>query len=650
MRINLLSLELINFRGAERVRVDFSPTATTISGANKTGKTTIFDAFTWLLFGKNSRDVKSFEIKTLNKDNEYIHELDHTVTGVLDENGVHSKFTRVYKEKWTRKRGSDIPIFDGHDTLYYYNDVPIKQSDYQDKVNNIVKEDLFKMLTNPYYFSNLPWEMRREVIFKLVPGLTDNDIAQGRQDFADLLSKATDLNLYKKELSAKHRKISTDLAEIPVRVSEVQKQQESLMLEPQDVISAALSRLASELTEIDASIKGGEAQAAESNKEYMDFNKQLIKTRSEIESWKHNAASDHRKREREIQSAVEEARMQLTLEQKKHDNLKAQYASERIALDGMKMTKTDLLLQWDSINAETMVLGEEDEKCPTCRQKLPVNIIENKHNEILMNFNRDKTKRLENVVQRGKQLAENIAAKEAKIIQMESSLTESQSEVDYCKKVLEESEMVAKNRPEFTFDASNEQYVALVNEESRLQGLIANVNIVSFDASEYVEKRKAIQKEIDVWRQAQTNRNTYDSLTKRIEELNEKSRMLSQQIADVERDMHTIEQFEFEKINLIESAVNSKFDENVRFRMYRNLINGGSEPCCDILIDGVPFPEANHAAQINAGISIINTFSDFYDVYCPIFIDNAEAVNYVLPSNSQMVKLVVTTDPQLVIS
>jgi uncharacterized protein YhaN len=53
-QIILKSLKLVYFKGQKNLEVNFNPDITDISGANETGKTTLFDSFTWLLFGKDS--------------------------------------------------------------------------------------------------------------------------------------------------------------------------------------------------------------------------------------------------------------------------------------------------------------------------------------------------------------------------------------------------------------------------------------------------------------------------------------------------------------------------------------------------------------------------------------------------------------------
>ena len=100
---------------------------------------------------------------------------------------------------------------------------------------------------------------------------------------------------------------------------------------------------------------------------------------------------------------------------------------------------------------------------------------------------------------------------------------------------------------------------------------------------------------------------------------------------------------------MTENKVNSLF-KTVKFKMFNGLINGGSEETCETLIAGVPYQDANNAAKINSGIDIINVLSEHYQVHAPIFIDNSEAVNEILNSKSQMIKLYVTEDKELKIN
>lgn len=108
-----------NFKGVlgERV-VEFSPTVTKVYGANRTGKTTIADAFRWCLFGKNTEGKADFGIKTKDAQGNVIPELEHEVTVLLDVDGQETTITRTFVEKWSKPRGVAEKQLTGHTTTY----------------------------------------------------------------------------------------------------------------------------------------------------------------------------------------------------------------------------------------------------------------------------------------------------------------------------------------------------------------------------------------------------------------------------------------------------------------------------------------------------------------------------------------------------
>ena len=211
--IILKTLILRNFKGIKDLRVDFNR-VTDISGDNAVGKTTIFDAFTWLLFDKNSLDAKDFEIKTLDKNNNVIHGLEHEVSALLNIDGVEKKLSKIYKEKWTKKRGEAEKQLTGHTTDYYIDDVPVKKVEFQEAIGNIIDEKLFKLITNPLYFSTiLNWKDRRNVLLSIIGDVDVMDVIKGNntlKGFDALLGEKTVDDL-KKTLAARKRKINQDV-------------------------------------------------------------------------------------------------------------------------------------------------------------------------------------------------------------------------------------------------------------------------------------------------------------------------------------------------------------------------------------------------------------------------------------------------------
>ena len=204
MIVKLKKLTLKNFKGIKEKEVIFSD-KTNISGDNATGKTTIFDAYSWLLWGKDSLSRKDYEIKPYDENNNVVHNLESTVEGVFDIDGKETTFTRVFKEVWTKKRGSNNETFTGHTTDFYINEVPKKKKEYEERIGEFVSEDEFNLLSNPRYFNEiLDKKERRKILLSLVKDVNIEDVKEANKEIEDL-----DLSNYTIAVSYTHLTLPT---------------------------------------------------------------------------------------------------------------------------------------------------------------------------------------------------------------------------------------------------------------------------------------------------------------------------------------------------------------------------------------------------------------------------------------------------------
>jgi len=97
MEITLTKLTLENFKGIKRFTLE-PGNSCIVRGQNASGKTTLMDAFLWLLFGKDSQGKADFALKTLDNGEE-IPNLDHAVEGVFDIDGKEITLKKVLKER-----------------------------------------------------------------------------------------------------------------------------------------------------------------------------------------------------------------------------------------------------------------------------------------------------------------------------------------------------------------------------------------------------------------------------------------------------------------------------------------------------------------------------------------------------------------------
>ena len=220
-KIKIIELSLRNFKGIKELKLTPKRKDMYIYGKNEAGKTTIMDAFIWLLFDKDSSNNSNFSIKTLNGEGNPIHMLEHEVLAKLSVDEKEIELQKIYKEKWTKKRGQANSELTGHTTDYFINGVPKKKSEYTDYLSNIISEDLFKILTNPLYFNEkLKWQDRREIALKICGDIDDAEVirkGEKLKPLRELLSEKT-LQDLKAEMAAKRKKLNDELKSIPVRI------------------------------------------------------------------------------------------------------------------------------------------------------------------------------------------------------------------------------------------------------------------------------------------------------------------------------------------------------------------------------------------------------------------------------------------------
>ena len=266
--IKIKRLVLENFKCHSNLTLTFNGGNASVYGDNASGKTSIYDALTWLLFGKDSQGngEKNIEIKPLDADGEVKdHEALTAVEAVLDVNGEELQLRRTYKEVWTTKRGSSTATFDGNTSEYYVNGVPCKKNAFQDKVNELVSEDTFRMLTSVSHFAaGISWQDRRAVLFQVAGVMDDSQIMATDAAFAPLVESMGKLSIedYKKKLLSEKRKFVGAKTEIPARISECQKTIEDIQGLDFSKAKAALEDLNTKKESLDAQILAIEHDSA----------------------------------------------------------------------------------------------------------------------------------------------------------------------------------------------------------------------------------------------------------------------------------------------------------------------------------------------------------------------------------------------------
>lgn len=647
MQISILALTMRNFKGIRDLHIDFNKAETNIDGDNGTGKTSIADAVYWVLFGKDSNDKKDFEIKTLDKQGIAIPRLDHEVTAVLDCDGIHYTFKSILREKWVTARGSEVEEFKGHETLYYFNDVPMQQKEYRKEVSALLDENIDKMVTNPLYFNTLmKWTDRRIILGKLAGGIGDDEIAKGNESFEKLIqhitSKKVTLTQYKPEISAKKKKAKEELEGIGPRIDEVNR---AMPKEVDEVsIGTQIDLKQQQIQTIDDGLDNqqkGYQELLNAAKEKEQDKFKLEKKRREIlaglETDKANSIAEIEKKCREISRKIKAD------SDERAENLIV-ISSNINRITKTNLEKKKLLEDWNALNEKEIVFDPTKFECPTCKRELEPGQITDIKEKLTEHFNDDKTKKLATITETGQSLAKLVQTLEAKnenlqIVngQLTTAIETNQKELDLLYSGLQtEKDRVIIEPGE----------IKLLDQQI---AAIGTIETPTFDNKEQREKRAAIQNEIEELRMQLGGKALKEKLNARIEEINQQQKDLAQLVANYDKAEFIIEAFSKARITEIETRINHKF-ALVTWKMFDQQVNGGETECCECMVNGVPFSDVNTAGQINAGIDIINALSEHYGLYAPIFIDNRESINKILACKSQIINLIVSKSPVLNIS
>ncbi|TDX83945.1 ATP-binding protein [Epilithonimonas xixisoli] len=651
----LKSLKLYFFKGTKKREVIFKDHQTDIAGPNGSGKTTLFDAFTWLLFGKDSHDRKDFNIKTLESSGKNIEKTEHTVQGVLSVDGKDYDLRRVYKENWVKTRGELELTLKGHETLFYINEVPRKATEYAHEIGELIDESLFKLITNPRYFANLNWTKQREILFSM-SGDVENDFLldkistiQNKTEIGGLiniLNSGKDLEKYKLELRDKKKKLKEDLDKIPTRVDEAEnsKPEEADFAKTEETIKF----LADRVGKIDEALESASSAFSEKHNSNQSVLSEINTLRSKQQQVVFDANTEARTKDFESKSGRRDNESKIKEAESRVRILKNSLASTQKAKE-ITLGKRDALREkYSTVDNSEFTQKDGQLTCPVfnivCDSPKANELHKANADTARETFNKKKVEELETINQNGAELNQELANHEAEITNVNADIEKEETLIAGLKSQLDAfpadepiKELTGEDVPAFT--------------ELQYQINILNKKIVEVKADDnslLKEEKQNLLTEIDALKKILAGKDQIHRLNERIAELNETGRNLAQQIADLEKDEFAVDAFNKAKIEECESRINGKFSM-VSFKLFNQQLNGGESETCEILINGVPYSDANTASQINAGLDVINVLSKFHGVTAPIFIDNRESVSNIIYTESQVINLLVTNDKELVI-
>ena len=639
--IKLTKLKLQNFKGIKALEIELKD-ETTIEGKNGIGKTSIFDAYSWLLFGKNSQNQTDFSIKTYDSNNNVIHNLEHSVEGtfMIDDSEVVLK--RLLREKWSKKKGSETPELTGNETIFFINEVPKSLSEYKLFVDGIISEESQKVLSNPLYFNQtMKWQDRRTILSKLAGDIDKTSILNNlsenhRAELEKMFSTDKTLEDYKKEFVAKRKNIKDELDLIPSRIDEANRSLPDAKnwSEIEKSIENKSKTILSIETEIEDITKQQEKHFEKiSEAKKLKFQKEQLLSES-----KNNSLVETRRELNNIDKLKGEIKHIIDINTSSINQLNEQ--NERFVKDIKHYNEQndELRKQFTIQNSYKFSFDDTLQKCPTCSREYEQDKTDEIKNNTLNQLKEINKKDILDI--RNKGIENN-----KKIEEFELIIAKNNSEIENLKLIIEDktkvlTEVSEKQQKLSLFISENN---SLTPEQEKLQSEIEAIIIPSFEVPDNLElktEKVNLLLNIDNLKLQLHDKIQIEKGNLRIEELIKQQRLLAQQIANFEKQEIAIESFNNERNNLIEKAVNDKFSL-VKFKLFEVQMNKGTNEICEATVDGVLFNDVNTANKINAGLDVINVLSKYYEVIAPVFLDNRESTTNIIACNSQIISLFV---------
>lgn len=628
MNILLKSLDLVHFKCFNVLHLDFHEGVNNIYGENAAGKTSVYDALTWLLFNKDSAGNARPDIKPHHAPAGTMPE----VTAVLEVDGEPIKLRKVLREKWEKPRGSSVERYAGDTRDYYIDDVPLAENEYKRRIAELIGEEQFRLLTDVWAVtSKMHWKDRRTLLAEICGLPEDKQLLATAPQFAELNEKVgrRTVDEYKSVLMKQRKDMNANLNTLPVRVDECSRmvgELENLNFAAahaeSDRLQAERERLQGEIVKL-----SNNTLAAQARNERDALQVQLRELEAE------NAAhlASQRVPVEDETSALTAALDRAKLEA---DRLTRTIAQERDLVLNGETRLDDYRARWRAIDAEVFT----DEHCPTCGQVFPAERLA----AARQSFEDGKNRRKNELLEDSNLLKTQISAAKERLLTAETALKTAQNEVQkaqtaldgYMPPVIVEPE----NLPDY--DRRGNAIRTLISDaEKRLDRLNGDVAVEkSRLEAEHAELTRRKLESDAVLAKEQTLADT----RRRIAELQAEQRTAAAEVEQMDRLIAMCEEFTRYRVQAITESVNSRF-RLTRWRLFTEQVNGGLADCCEPMDrNGSTFDGTNNAMKINIGMDIIDTLSAHFGRRVPLFVDNAESVTHLQPIGSQVVRLVVS--------
>lgn len=649
VRIKKLTVE--NFKGLRSFSVDFDDRITRIVGSNGTGKTTLHDAYLWLLMGMDSGNRKSFSVQPLDESSQTIHHLTTSVTGVFEfSDGSTHEIKRSLAETWTRRRGTKEDVLTGSETERFIDNVPYKAGEFDKAiVEMFCSMDDFELISSIKAFGKLEMKAKRSKLIQMagqMPELINPFDYPKLYEYYQTTKKVEDI---KRKIQYEMARLKDEQSTIPIKMTENERNLPTGI--DFDDLRRQKAEKEEEIEKIDATLQKAADGRSGLFSAVKELNDELQRINAELIEIENGLAQSRNKKASEVNAAISEAHLAVRGLEGKQQLLEGEIRQLRQSEARLKERKVSLGQQWEKKNAETWPDSIAIE-CPTCHRPYDEDQVQEMRNAAIKSFNEGKAGVLAQIVSEGnlvvKQLgevAESISAKEKELETIKSEVAAAKSK---------EAEAKSKTAQIPTVDNlksfSKEYQTVLAKKDAVKKQIFDETPKEDENELKMKNRKEQLKSEVGSLTFQLAKEQDIAKVEARREELKKENAELATKIAELDGVMFEIATYQKAYINAVEDKVSSMF-KLVRWKMYQpNVSNDGEQEICECLVNGVPVStNVNTAGAVNAGIDIINALSKWLEISVPLWIDGKESVTELLDTDAQVVTLSVVENQPLTV-
>lgn len=430
----------------------------------------------------------------------------------------------------------------------------------------------------------------------------------------DELKKCCNTQLYGKRGRNGTKGLQDLLDEIPSRIDEVSRQRVDIDLADLELKKKAL------LDKLSDNIKQ-QTDTQNSMKSYDKLSDGIIELKGQLSALQQKANEKLDADRREKRTALNLVQNEHQKELLKADTIREEITALEKRIAQYEQKRQELKKSWD-LN-KSLKFDENSLICSYCGQEYP----EEKKEQLRTEFDTHKAHELELITKEGSSCADHIKADQAELEHKREELKKTEDEVERLEKEIAIADNVLNSIPASVDISNTEEYKAIQSQIAEKEASMNKFTDMNLLRIQLKGDEEQIRNDISVVDKSLASVSINESVDKRITELEQERKNIAQKITDVQAQLDLLKKFSRKKNELLEADVN-KYLCFCTVRMFRPLVNGDTEECCDFTYRGEPYSRnMNHGARILTEIDICNAFQKRCGVELPIMVDDTESLD-----------------------